>query len=132
MKDYYQVLGVARDASQEEIKKAFRGLALQHHPDRNPHNQKESEQKFKEINEAYEVLGDGARRQRYEYLVTFSSYAHRPVVEDVSGDSFGQSPDEEALRQLLRQMAALGLSFGIGPGFGRGCGRGYGRNCRRW
>ena len=132
MKDYYQVLGVARDASQEEIKKAFRVLALQHHPDRNPHNEKESEQKFKEINEAYEVLGDEARRQRYEYLVTYSSYPHRPFAENVAGDSFGQSLDEEALQQLLRQLAALGLSFGIGPGFGRGCGRRFGRKCRRW
>ena len=132
MKDYYQVLGVARDASQEEIKKAFRVLALQHHPDRNPHNEKECGQKFKEINEAYEVLGDEARRQRYEYLVTYSSYPHRPFAENVPGDSFGQSLDEEALQQLLRQLAALGLSFDIGPGFGRGCGRRFGRNCRRW
>lgn len=131
MKDYYHVLGVARNASQGEIKKAFRGLALQHHPDRNPENQKEAEEKFKEINEAYEVLGDESRRQRYEYLITFSSYAQGPVGDDVFGNSFAQSPDEEALQQLLRQLAALDLGFGIGPGFGRGCGRGFGRRCQR-
>jgi len=129
MKDYYGVLGVARDASQDEIKKAFRQLALQHHPDRNPRNEKEAEAKFKEINEAYEVLGDEARRQRYEYLITYSSYAQSSVSGDW-GDSFAQSPDEEALQELLRQMDAIGLAFGIGPGFGRGCGR-FGRRCQR-
>ncbi len=64
-KDYYQVLGVARGASQEEIKKAYRKLALQFHPDRNPGN-KEAEEQFKEAAEAYEVLGDTAKRQRYD------------------------------------------------------------------
>ena len=131
MKDYYQVLGVTRDASQEQIKKAFRGLALQHHPDRNPQNQKEAGEKFKEINAAYEVLGDAARRQRYEYLVTLSTYTHRPGAQDIPGGSQAAGLDEEELQRLLRQLAAIDLGFGIGPGFGRGCGRGSGRNCRR-
>jgi len=129
VKDYYRVLGVARNASQDEIKKAFRQLALQHHPDRNPQNEKEAEERFKEINEAYEVLGDEARRQRYEYVITFSSYAQGPVGSDWDGDQLNL--DEEALQQLLSQLAALDLGFGIGPGFGRGCGRGFGRRCRR-
>src|SRR4030042_2657535 len=114
MKDYYWVLGVARNASQDEIRKAFRGLAMQHHPDRNPDNQKEAEQRFKEVNEAYEVLGDEVKRQRYEYLVTFSPYAQTPAGEAAQGNSFAQSLDEEALQQLLRQLAALDLGFGIG------------------
>jgi len=63
--DYYQTLGVPRSASQEDIKKAYRKLALQFHPDRNPGN-KESEEKFKEAAEAYEVLGDAVKRQRYD------------------------------------------------------------------
>jgi molecular chaperone DnaJ len=63
--DYYQVLGVARNATAEEIKKAYRKLALQYHPDRNPGN-KQAEEKFKEAAEAYEVLGDQAKRQRYD------------------------------------------------------------------
>ena len=63
--DYYQILGVARTATAEEIKKAYRKLALQYHPDRNPGN-KEAEEKFKEAAEAYEVLGDQPNRQRYD------------------------------------------------------------------
>ncbi|HEY4717681.1 MAG TPA: J domain-containing protein [Anaerolineales bacterium] len=66
-KDYYKVLGVGRQASQVEIKKAYRKLALQHHPDRNPNN-KEAESKFKEINEAYQVLSDPEKRGHYDRL----------------------------------------------------------------
>lgn len=56
-RDYYEILGVARNAPESEIKKAYRQLALQYHPDRNPGN-KEAEEKFKEASEAYEVLRD--------------------------------------------------------------------------
>jgi molecular chaperone DnaJ len=64
-RDYYEVLGVGRSASQEEIKRAYRKLALQFHPDRNP-NDPVAEARFKEINEAYEVLSDDGKRQRYD------------------------------------------------------------------
>ena len=66
-KDYYQVLGVGRQASKDEIKKAYRKLALQFHPDRNPNN-KEAENKFKEVNEAYQVLSDPEKRSHYDRL----------------------------------------------------------------
>ena len=63
-RDYYEVLGVAKDASTTQIKQAYRKLALKYHPDRNP--SKDSEEKFKEISEAYEVLGDDKKRSTYD------------------------------------------------------------------
>lgn len=79
MKDYYSILGVSRDASQEEIKKAFRRLARQYHPDLNPGN-KEAEEKFKEINEAYSCLSDPVRRANYDRYGT---------AEGPMGNGFG-------------------------------------------
>lgn len=66
-KDYYRILGVDRNASPEEIRRAYRKLAMQYHPDRNPGN-KEAEEKFKEINEAYQVLSDPQKRAHYDRL----------------------------------------------------------------
>lgn len=66
-KDYYKVLGVDRTASEQEIKKVYRKLALKYHPDRNPGN-KAAEEKFKDINEAYQVLSDPQKRARYDQL----------------------------------------------------------------
>jgi curved DNA-binding protein len=66
-KDYYQVLGVSRSADEGEIKRAYRKLARQYHPDKNPGN-KTAEEKFKEINEAYEVVGDPGNRSQYDRL----------------------------------------------------------------
>jgi molecular chaperone DnaJ len=65
-RDYYEVLGVSKGASDDEIKKAFRKLARKYHPDVNRDNPKEAEEKFKEINEAYEVLSDAGRRAQYD------------------------------------------------------------------
>jgi len=68
-KDYYKILGVSKNSSEEEIKKAYKKLALQYHPDKNPGN-KEAEEKFKEINEAYEVLGDPEKRKKYDEWIS--------------------------------------------------------------
>ncbi len=98
-RDYYEVLGVARDASEDEIKKAYRKLAMQYHPDRNPDN-REAEDKFKEAAEAYDVLRDADKRARYDqyghagmnggYGQGFSSsedvFSH---FSDIFGDLFG-------------------------------------------
>ena len=67
-KDYYQLLGVAKGASEKEIKSAYRKLARKWHPDANPNDPKGAEEKFKEITEAYEVLGDPDKRKKYDEL----------------------------------------------------------------
>ncbi|MEI8355923.1 MAG: DnaJ domain-containing protein, partial [Deltaproteobacteria bacterium] len=67
-RDYYEVLGVHRNASETEIKKAYRKHALRYHPDKNPGNAKQSEAKFKEISEAYYVLSDEKRRAQYDQM----------------------------------------------------------------
>lgn len=65
MSNYYTILGVNKDASEDDIKKAYRKLAMQYHPDRNP-NDKESEEKFKEVTQAYEILSDSEKRKEYD------------------------------------------------------------------
>ncbi|MDO9476878.1 MAG: DnaJ domain-containing protein, partial [Pseudohongiella sp.] len=64
-RDYYEVLGVPRDATEADLKKAYRRVAMKHHPDRNPDN-KESEELFKEANEAFEVLSNPEKKARYD------------------------------------------------------------------
>ncbi len=115
MKDYYQVLGIQESASQEDIKKAFRKLAFQHHPDTNPGHEKEAEARFKEINEAYGVLGDKLKRQQYD--------AARKGIFSGAGSPFGgfQYSQQDIFRdifanqhmadELSRMFAQSGLRF---------------------
>ena len=81
-RDYYEVLGVSKNASDDEIKKAYRKLAIKYHPDKNPGN-KEAEEKFKEINEAHDVLSDKQKRARYD------QFGHAGVGGNAGGNPFG-------------------------------------------
>jgi DnaJ-class molecular chaperone len=108
MKDYYQILGVPENASQAEIKKAFRKLAFQHHPDTNPGREKEATERFKEINEAYGVLGDEGRRQQYD-LARQGRFAGAGYSQQ---DIFRQTFSNRATYEdLSRMFAQAGLRF---------------------
>ncbi|MGC2033963.1 MAG: molecular chaperone DnaJ [Thermoplasmata archaeon] len=126
-RDYYEVLGVPRDASPEDIKRAYRRLARQHHPDMNKDNPKAAEEKFKELSEAYEVLADEKKRQNYNAMgfegvetdfgpqgFTWQNFTHGQDLEDLLGSG---------LFERFFQQAAAGETFGTGGRPGRFRGR---------
>src|SRR5512138_872813 len=91
-KDYYKILGVERNAGEDDIRKAYRKLAMQYHPDRNP-NDKQAEERFKEINEAYQVLSDSKKRAHYDQLGSdYSSWQQRGAPGDFNWDQYGGFP----------------------------------------
>jgi len=109
-RDYYEILGVQRDASKDDIKKAYRQLALKHHPDMNKDKKKEAEEKFKELSEAYEVLADDEKRKRYDQFghegvqstfrsggFDWSDFTHYGDISDIFGnfEGFGGSIFEQ-------------------------------------
>ena len=81
-RDYYEVLGVEKGVSEEDLKKAYRKLAMKYHPDRNP-GDKDAEAAFKEINEAYSVLSDADKRKKYDM------YGHAAFDPTAGGGGFG-------------------------------------------
>ena len=113
MKDYYQILGVSENASQQAIKGAFRKLAFKHHPDTNPGNEKQAEERFKEINEAYAVLGDKAKRQQYDLARTggFAGAGYGGFQYSQQDIFQGIFSNQANLDELNRIFAQAGLRF---------------------
>lgn len=139
MKDYYQILGVSEEAGREEIRSAFRKLAFAHHPDTASGDKKQAEGKFKEINEAYGVLGDEARRREYDFVrrgqfVGYGAkyqgfaYSQQDIFRDIFTNQamfselsrmFQQAGlrfDQDFLNQVFFRGGGIVFQFSFGPG----------------
>ena len=115
MKDYYRILGVPEDASDEEVRSAFRKLAFQHHPDTCTGDKEQAEAEFKEINEAYGVLGDVGKRRQYDSARkgVFAGYGASPggfqySQQDIFRDTFA---NQAMFDELSRMFHQAGLRF---------------------
>jgi curved DNA-binding protein len=100
-KDYYGILGTPRNASDAEVKKAYRRLAMQYHPDHNPEKEKWANDKFKEINEAYGVMGDPQKRGQYDQFGTVGNV----------GDIFGSPYTATTFQEMMKDFGGAGLRF---------------------
>lgn len=113
MKNYYRILGVPENASQEEIKKAFRKLAFKHHPDTSSGDKKQAEERFKEINEAYGILGDESKKRTYDMTgkgqFAGAGYGNfQYSQQDIFRDIFTNQTMYNELNRMYRQA---GLRF---------------------
>jgi len=121
-RDYYEVLGVAKNASPDEIKRAYRRMAIKYHPDKNPDDKKEAEAKFKECAEAYEVLSDPEKRQRYD------QFGHEGLKGvGVRDYSHMRWQDVSSIFEDILGFGDLGDLFGMGGRGRRGARRGPAR-----
>jgi molecular chaperone DnaJ len=100
--DYYQVLGVSREASDEDIKRAYRKLVFEHHPDRNP-DSLHAEEKIREINRAYEIIGDAEKRRSYDRLY----WAGEPRAESVDPRVVLEEMEQKLFDEGRKELFAL-------------------------
>jgi molecular chaperone DnaJ len=100
--DYYRILGVSREASDEDIKKAYRKLVFQHHPDRNP-DSKDAEAKIREINAAYEIVGDAEKRRSYDRLF----WADEPRGETVDPGAILDEMEKKLFDEGRKELFAI-------------------------
>jgi curved DNA-binding protein len=118
-KDYYAILGVPKNATDEDIKKAYRKLAMQYHPDKNPGKEKWANEKFKEINEAYGVLGNPDKRKQFDQFGTtgdaadvFGSHTTQATFEDIMQQFNGQGLNTDFLDTVFGDfLRGRGFSF---------------------
>ena len=100
-KDYYGILGLPRNASDGELKKAYRRLAMKYHPDRNVGKEKWANEKFKEINEAYAALGDPQKREQYDQFGTAGNI----------GDIFSSPFTSTTFQEMMKDLGVAGMRF---------------------
>ncbi len=127
-RDYYEILGISRNAGAEELKKAYRKLAFKYHPDKNQDNKK-AEEKFKEVTEAYEILSDPQKRAQYDQFGA-EAFKYAGAGAGARGFGFGGIDLEEALRafrEAFEGESPFGDFFGFGDIFGTSTGRPRGR-----
>jgi len=109
-KDYYEILGVDRGATEEEVKQAYRKLALRYHPDRNPGDPR-AEERFKEISEAYGVLMDREKRRHYDSEETSFTGGYQYRQEDIFREMFRNPNSHDLFRELNREFQKYGIRF---------------------
>ena len=112
-RDFYEILGVSKSASTDEIKKAYRKVAMQFHPDRNP-GDKQAEEKFKEAAEAYEILSDGDKKAKYD---RFGHQAFGPGTGGGSGFGGGGGMDMNDIFSQFGDIFGDDIAYAVG-GFG--------------
>ncbi|KKM94677.1 hypothetical protein LCGC14_1195890 [marine sediment metagenome] len=109
-RDYYETLGISRDVSSEDIKKAYRRLAVKYHPDKNRDNSKEAEEKFKEVSEAYKILSDGEKRKIYD------QYGHAGLQADLGAGGGGFTGSDFDPFTIFNEVFGQRSSSGGGGG----------------